>query len=283
MDDARQSATATASGRPIMTFGIPLVSKRVARDWASVERMLSTTLASVFNQVDVQVRVIIACHEPPAIPEIADERVTVRQADFDIPRYRWEMQIDQMRKMEVAGAELRARGGGWMFFVDADDFVSRSLSKTILESEAKAIVVRRGYRLDAMNNRYQSIAKLWGKCGSCAAVNWTVDELPEKPLSDNPPIFHEYCDTRHYSLHQFFEARGWRWKFLDTPLVTYVVNHGSNQSLANQKTSLKWKLYFMLQQWKAWTPALDEEFGVTQAQRAQGVYTGPNVFSTELR
>lgn len=246
-----------------MTFGIPLVSKRVARDWASVERMLSTTLASAFNQADVAVQVIIACHEPPDIPEVDDERVTIVQADFDIPRFRWEMQIDQMRKMEVTGAELRARGGGWMFFVDADDFVSRDLAKTILASDAKAIVVRHGYRLDALNNRYQYLSKLWGKCGSCAAVNWTVDELPEKPLSDNPQIFRDYCDTRHFSLHQFFQAQGWRWKFLDAPLVTYVINHGSNQSLANTKTTLKWRLYFMLQQWKAWTPVLDDEFGVT--------------------
>ena len=188
-----------------------------------------------------------------------------------------------MRKTEVLGAELRARGGGWMFVIDADDFVSKDLAKTILASDAKAIVVRRGYRLDAMNNRYQPLSKLWGKCGSCAAVNWTMDELPEKPLSDNPPIFHEYCDTRHFSLHRFFQAQGWRWKFLDAPLVAYVINHGSNQSRVNTKTSLKWRLYFMLQQWKPWTAALDREFGVTQAQRAQGLYTGANVFSTELR
>lgn len=266
----------------VITFGIPLVSKLVARDWASVERLLSTTLGSIFNQADVPVRVVIACHEPPDIPEVADERVTIRRADFDIPRFRWEMEIDRMRKLEVLGAELRTRGGGWMFISDADDFVARNLAKTILASDAKAVIVRRGYQLDALNSRYQPLSKLWGKCGSCAAVNWTVDELPEKPLSDNPPIFHEYCDTRHFSLHQFFQAQGWRWMFLADPLVTYVVNHGSNQSRVTAKTSLKWKIYFMLQQWKPWTEALDVEFGVTQVQRAKAIYSGSNPFSTEL-
>ena len=114
-----------------------------------------------------------------------------------------------MRKAEVLGAALRARGGGWMFLLDADDLVSRDLSNAVLESGAKAVVVKRGYRLDARNSQYQRLDKLWGKCGSCAAVRWDVSELPVTPLADNPPLFHEFCDTRHYKLPQFFSGRGW--------------------------------------------------------------------------
>jgi hypothetical protein len=85
-----------------LTFGIALMSKRVAADWPSVESLLAATLRSVFNQ-SVQVRVIIACHEAPRIDEARDRRVTIQEVGFDIPRFRWEMEIDRMRKAEVVG------------------------------------------------------------------------------------------------------------------------------------------------------------------------------------
>ena len=186
-----------------VTFGIPLMSSRVARNWPSTEKLLAATLRSVLNQAGAAIRVIVACHERPDIEEIRDDRVTLSQVGFDIPRFRWEMEIDRMRKLEVLGAELRARGGGWMFILDADDYVSKDLARTIGLIDAKAIMTRRGYRLDAKTGRYQELAKLWGKCGSCAAVRWDVSELPQTALADNPPIYHEFCERRHYALPDF--------------------------------------------------------------------------------
>jgi DNA-binding transcriptional regulator YdaS (Cro superfamily) len=265
-----------------LTFGIALMSMRVAPNWPSVEKLLAATLRSAFNQ-SIPIRVIIACHEAPRIDEALDGRVTIRQVDFDIPRFRWEMEIDRMRKAEVLGAALRAQGAGWMFLLDADDLVSRDLGKAIVESGAKAVAVKRGYRLDARTGQYQSLGKLWGKCGSCAAVRWDASELPVAPLADNPPLFHEFCEARHYNLPQFFSDRDWNWKFLEAPLVAYVVNHGSNNSEFSTTQSWKWEIYFKLRQWKQWTPALDELFGVSPQIRTQGVYTGPNLFSTAFR
>jgi hypothetical protein len=267
----------------MMTFGIPLISSRVARNWASTEKLLGATLRSVFNQTGANIRVIIACHERPNLDEIEDERVFIRQVEFDIPRFRWEMELDRMRKVEVLGAELRSHGGGWMFVLDADDFVSKHLARTIQANDAKAVMVRRGYRLDAKTGRYQALGKLWGKCGSCAAVHWDASELPLRPLSDDPSVYHEFCDNRHYLLPAFFASKSWSWKFLESPLVTYVVNHGSNQSEVIVKDTLKWRLYFKLQEWKPWTPTLDNEFGISPEQRAWGIYTGANHFSTEVR
>jgi hypothetical protein len=114
-------------------------------------------------------------------------------------------------------------------------------------------------------------------------VRWDASELPATPLVDNPPLFHEFCEARHYDLPQFFSARRWNWRFLEAPLVTYVVNHGSNHSELTKTKSLRWELYFKLRQWKQWTPMLDEQFGVNSQIRTQGVYTGPNLFSTAFR
>ena len=266
-----------------VTFGIPLMSRRVARNWGSIENLLAATLRSVFNQNDASIRVIIACHERPEIVEAHDARVTIKQVEFDIPRFRAEMELDRMRKLEVIGSELRANGGGWLFVLDADDFVSKHLAKTILASPVKALVVRRGYRLDAKLGQYQQLGKLWGKCGSCAAVRWDESELPLKPLSDNPPIYHEFCERRHYLLPSFFASRGWSWRFLEAPLVVYVVNHGSNQSVVIVRDTIKWRLYFKLMPWKPWKSELDEEFGVNPEKRTEGIYIGDKLFSTEFR
>jgi hypothetical protein len=266
-----------------ITFGIPVMSSRVAKDWPSIERLLAATLRSVFNQTGAEVRVIIACHERPQIEEVADRRVTVLPVDFDVPRFRWEMELDRMRKMEVIGSELRARGGGWLFALDADDLVARDLAKSIQASATKAVIVRRGYKLDAKAARYQLLNKFYGKCGSCAAVRWETSELPERPLSDNPPVYHEYVETRHYLIPRFFTDRGWTWTFLDEPLLAYVVNHGSNESDILSTLSLRWKLYYMTQRYKNWGPSQDAEFGVSREIREQGLYSGSKLFSTQFQ
>lgn len=265
-----------------VTFCIPLVSRRVARDWASTERLLSTTLSSVFNQDDPDIHVIIACHETPKIAEVADPRVTVVNASFDIPRFRWEMEIDRMRKLELLGATLRARGGGLQYVLDGDDYVGNSLARQVRAAGTKAVVVQRGYRLDARNGLYQDVNKIWGKCGSCIAVRWEVDELPETPLVDHPPVYHEFCENRHYALPKFFREQGWSITYLNEPLVTYVVNHGSNQSEVITRDNLRWRLYFRLMRRRVWSPLLDNRFGVNSDSRSQGVYSGKSLYSTQF-
>jgi hypothetical protein len=113
-------------------------------------------------------------------------------------------------------------------------------------------------------------------------IKWTVDELPIVPLADDPPIYHEFCETRHYALPEAFQKFGISFGFLSDPLVTYLVNHGSNQSEVIVVDNLKWRLYFLLGRWRPWTAALDARFGVERALRDQGVYVGNAKFSTEF-
>ena len=265
---------------PSITFGIPLLSRRVARDWPAAQRLLANTLRSVFNQSVQDVKVIIACHEPPEIDEVRDPRVTVVPVAFDIPRFQWEQEIDRMRKLEVIASAHRTAGAGWLFILDADDLVAKTLAAQIGAATTKAVVVRNGYRFDVRRGMAQPLNRFWRKCGSCVAVNWTRDELPEKPLWDDPPVFHKYAETRHYLLPEFFAKQGWSVSYLDLAAV-YLVNHGQNQSDIIVRDNLKWRLYFLLTRWKPWTPTLDAEFGTDAASRGQAIYTGDAKFSTE--
>lgn len=264
-----------------ITFGIPLLSRRVARDWPAAQRLLANTLRSVFNQDDPDIRVIIACHEAPEIAEVNDPRVTIVQAGFDIPRFQWEQEIDRMRKLELIGSALRAAGGGWLFILDGDDLIAAELASQIRAAKTKAICLRRGHRFDVRRGLAQPLNRFWRKCGSSVAVRWAVDELPVAPLADNPPIFHYYAETRHYALPEFFARQGWTMSFLEAPVAAYLINHGQNQSDIIVRDNLRWRLYFLLARWRPWTPAMDRKFGVDAASRAEAIYTGDAKFSTE--
>lgn len=266
-----------------LTFGIALASQRIARDWAKIERLLSNTLNSIFNQRDSNVHVIIVCHEIPDIIQIKDPRVTIQQAPFDIPHYRWEMEIDRMRKLEVVGAIHRDNGGGMMFVLDADDLVSAELSTRLKKAATKAVVIKNGYRLDVAQQTVQPMPRFWRKCGSCAAVRWEVGELPTSPMWSNSPVFHDYVEERHWKLPELFEKEGWSCSFLEEPMVMYAVNHGQNESDILSHESWKWKLKRLFTPSKAWSQALTASFGVKPADLSASGYSGGRGFGTERR
>jgi len=270
------------NSQDIVTFGIPLISKRVAKDFQKVERLLANTLRSIFHQDHKNVHVIIACHEIPAIPDEFKGRVTLVESSLDIPRFRWEQEVDRMRKLALIGVEHRARGGGWLFIIDNDDFVARDVSTRIVQSGKKALVVGNGYRLDALTLKAQKMSRFWRKCGSSNAINWTVDELPEAFPLDNPPLFHKFCETRHIYMPELFQSLGWSYDYLNTPSAVYLINHGQNQSEIISKMTLKWRIYFMLSKWRDWDGDFAETFGVTKSDIVDATYTGTKKFVTEV-
>jgi hypothetical protein len=265
----------------VVTFGIPLISRKTARDWPSVERLLSNTVTSVLKNGGHGIRVIICCHDVPEIPALADERVVIAQVDFDVPRFRWEQEIDRMRKVEVLGSELRRYGGGWLFVLDADDLIAEGLVPAIRSASTKALLIKNGYRLDARRGEFQQLKRFWRKCGSCCAVKWTAAELPAAPLADDPPIFHSFVECRHWASQTFFERHGWSYAFLDGSLVAYLVNHGQNQSEIITRQTLKWRIYFRLTRWHEWTAQQHARFGTSPRAFAAAVYSGPAKFGTE--
>lgn len=264
-----------------VTFGLPLISRRVAKNWPMVNKLLANTLRSVFNQTTDAIQVIIACHEPPDIIEVKDPRVSIVQVPFDIPRFQWEQEVDRMRKLETIGVHHRSRGGGWLFILDSDDFVSEDLASRILASSDKALVVATGYKLDAARMEVQKMRRFWRKCGSSCAINWAIEELPECFPQDNPPIYHRFAETRHIVQPELFTSLQWTFSYIEAPTVTYLINHGQNQSDIISALSLKWRLYFMLARRKQWDETFAAKFGVTTAAVTDAIYRGDALFATQ--
>jgi hypothetical protein len=265
-----------------VTFGLPLISSRVAKNWPMIQRLLANTLHSVFNQNTDAIHVIIACHEAPDIPEAQDPRVSIVRVPFDIPRFQWEQEVDRMRKLEMIGVHHRSRGGGWLFILDSDDFVAEDLASRILASTAdKALVVATGYKLDASRMEVQKMRRFWRKCGSSCAINWEVDELPESFPQDEPPVYHRFAETRHIVQPELFTLLKWRFSFLEAPAITYLVNHGQNQSDIISALSLKWRLYFMLARRERWGGTVAARFGVPAEAVTSAIYRGDALFATQ--
>ena len=223
--------------------GIPLLSSNIAKDWLRVTELLERTLNSLAAQRHPCSTVWIACHERPklAVPEgMIVKFITV---DFPPPRFTIELEVDKLRKLECVGVAHRQNGAGLLYLLDADDLIDASFSEHLLASRAKAFLLGRGYRLDAQSTKITELPKFWRRCGSCAVVNWTVEELPLDVTSIVGSVFRQFLDTRHFAWDQFFRDRRWDYKTLDSAVVMYVVNHGQNDSELLSQFSWKWRLY----------------------------------------
>jgi hypothetical protein len=133
-------------------FGIPLIARSAARDWAAVEHLFALTLGSVLAQTDQDFHVILAAHDVPAAwaRVSGDARFHVMHADWP-PAPPTSANDDGGRKKWLIKAAIRDRGGGLLMFLDADDWVPRVLVQvaraTISPHDVGAIVTA-GFALD---------------------------------------------------------------------------------------------------------------------------------------
>jgi hypothetical protein len=114
------------------TFGIPLIARTSAQDWSRVQRLLSLTLHSLAAQTDQAFAIIIAGHDKPALPTLGLD-IHFLQADWPAQAVRTDNQ-DSGRKKYAINAHVLNRGGGFLMFLDADDWVDRRLVATVRAS-----------------------------------------------------------------------------------------------------------------------------------------------------
>jgi hypothetical protein len=249
------------SAKPI-TVGIPIMSQKIAKDWPKICRLLQQVLNSLANQTVACDRIIIACHERPDISVPEGFKVEYVDVKFPYPKFTWEMELDRLRKLEEIGARHRQHGGGKLFLLDGDDLIDRDFIETAVNSPAKAVIAARGYKLDYANQRLAVLLRFWRRCGSCAVVDWTLDELPEEALGEADSVFRRFVDTRHWDWDSFCAKRGWTTEFINRPAVMYIVNHGQNESDVLAKPTWKWRLYYLLAPQSKLSKEVHDRFGM---------------------
>ena len=138
-------------------FGIPLIARAVAGDWALVEHLFGLTLRSILAQDDVDFRVLLAAHDVPAPWQaVADDpRFTLLPSDWQ-PEPPTAANDDGGRKKWLVKQCVRQEGGGLLMFLDADDWVPRDLVRRTREAigpDHVGAVIGSGFALDHASGR----------------------------------------------------------------------------------------------------------------------------------
>ena len=227
-------------------FGIPVASEKVLRDWEFSTKLLDNTLRSILNQTDPDLKIIVVCHEVPPI-QVEDSRLEIISVDFPRPIYRDEGIVDKHRKREIMACRLRELGGGYLMFVDSDDLISNRLVQFIHEDRSPhGYLLRTGYELDFAKQRVRDAREFYKRSGSCAVLNFTVEDLPETPFQSESCFFRDLINTIHPRWPEWMEAQGRPLKNLPFKGGMYVWNHGQNYSailgMAGRRRELMRKL-----------------------------------------
>lgn len=112
----------------MLAFVTSLRSKALADNWDHHVRLLERMVASCLAQTDADVRVIVVCHERPAL-SLADPRLSIVEVDFPLPRREFnDMTVDKVLKISLGAERAIAAGARFLMFADADDLVSRRLA-----------------------------------------------------------------------------------------------------------------------------------------------------------
>lgn len=219
------------STRCSFTFGIPLLPRQCASNWARIECLLTLTLTSLLAQTDQDFHIVIAGHDRPVLPN--DPRIEFLQVDWPALPQRSD-NLDRGRKVFAINDLVMRRGGGLLMFVDADDWIDTQLVEharaLIGGSNAVGGVVVSGYAIDFRTLRTAALPDQnvfpgpFNKiCGSSTVAMLRPQE--RDPLRRDPhTIMHE-----HYRWTELAQELG-------APLVelpvhnAYLINTAENHS-----------------------------------------------------
>lgn len=141
------------------TFGIALMPRVLARNWAFVEALLNLTLRSIRAQTDSDFRVIIAGHDQPRTMMDGDPRLSFLPADWPVQET-GPNNDDSGRKKHALNDLVLMQGGGLFMLVDADDWVDRetvATARACIDFDQVGGLIQAGVILDFQSQRMASL------------------------------------------------------------------------------------------------------------------------------
>jgi hypothetical protein len=253
-------------------FGIPLKSRRIAKNWGDTLRVFRRTLSAVLRQTNPAFRVFVGCHEIPDVPEMADPRVEALSASFDIPVYKTEYMIDKHKKRELIAVRWRELGAGYLMYVDSDDLVSNRIVQHVLSvPPARGFLAWYGYDYSERTHKIALSPRFHRTCGTNCAINWTSDELPATLFQPEPVLFRETVVVGNAGTAALFKRRGEPLTNFPFPSVVYVREHGDNATDVLHTDGLPRRIIRALTPARTLPLALKEEFNLNSPTPAADV------------
>ena len=167
-------------------FLIPLMSKKVAKDWDTVSMLFNRTLWSCYNQTDPDFKILVACHEIPELIKKYDRRVEflqVSEENAPIPTTQHEKMVDKGYKTHTLAIRLRELGGGYAMVVDADDLVSNRLAAFVKQHpNENGFYIKTG-SVYFVGDDYMKVMPKFAS-STCCIVKYSPQDLPSNYPAD---------------------------------------------------------------------------------------------------
>ncbi len=221
-------APRTQKASALVIFGIPLISRAVARDWSRVVHQFNATLGSLYGQAADDFRIVVIGTDEPEIRIPVDERFAFLPYP-DVPdNDPYAMRRDMEQKRRAIARHARSLGGGYLMFVDADDLVSSELASFIeAYPHPHGYLVAAGYIFDAATGAIAPYPlpgfedmPLDMVCGTSAIVRLSAEELPA--TDDDASVFAHLFGKGHHWVRQQSNDAGRPLEDIPIRAVTYV-------------------------------------------------------------
>ncbi|MCM3033900.1 glycosyltransferase family A protein [Niallia sp. MER 6] len=223
-------------------FAIPLRSKQTTNNWDKIQKIFNITLRSIYEQLDPNFKVLVACHEIPNLDIDTDDRLEFIQVDFPTPNNWVEQVYDKAHKKRYLAKRIRELGGGHVMFVDADDIVSNKISQFVNEnSEEAGWIINYGYSFDVSSKKVQMVPQFYRLCGTCAIMHLDKEDLPDTVTYEHVEQEREFIfDYSHSEWQiQFENKKKKKLKSLPFFGAIYITNTGENISTDHEGTKRK--------------------------------------------
>lgn len=248
-------------------FGIPLRAKKASKDWDKTTQLFNRTLHSVYRQTNPDFKIYVACHDIPSLTDNYDDRVEFLISDTPIPGSSREMILDKGWKISMISEKIRGGGGGYSMMVDADDLVSNRIAQWAADHPGKTgFISRYGYIHNDGSSYMKKVLFPYRICGSCAIVNYSVEDLPDampKDLWDNTLKEKWIVRMSHRKIPDYLASIGRPLENIPFPTTVYVYNTGDNHSILYGKgLSKKRKLEILIRRRIPISDSLRQEFGI---------------------
>lgn len=234
----------------MLTFVVPLKSKKVSQSWEQVCKLFERCIRSICNQTINDFHVITVCNEKPNI-NFTHPNLTYLQVEFppvpeiDRPELKGTKKekitaglTDKGRKVLAGLVQAQQFNPTHTLLVDADDCVSHRLAAFVKKSpDCPGWVFDQGYKyLEGDRYLYLKRNKFYTISGTCNILRYDLNNLPASPDYDRGYGYYKfYLD--HQKVYPNLLAQGIQLQQLPFIGAVYILGTGENMS-SNEDTLL---------------------------------------------
>lgn len=230
---ADSSGTKTA----LITFAIPVRRPKSASDRKRLDWVLAQTLRSIFQQTHGDFRVLVAAAHTPSLPSCADDRLEVMEVAGFLPPTWEDANREAGGRRWALARRFAALGGGYLMFVDDDDFISRRLVAHVHATRhPNGYIVQHGYIFDAAQNviapypiQKVTPGNFHRFCGTSAITRLAPDDVVG-PDRRGESLYDRVYGHGHHHVFDRMAGEGRPLDELPFPAAIYVRNRGDNLS-----------------------------------------------------